>query len=192
MDMLDPYKRTDIKPDTGKLLIAEPFLTDPEFARSVVLLCSHGEEGTIGFVLNRISMNNIGDLLPDMLGIEIPIYDGGPVQPDTLHIIHKIPEEMGGVEIFPGVYWGSSYENLSRMIEDGRVDQQNVRLFAGYAGWETGQLESEMKEKSWIVAGATEKIIFEQDSTQIWRMALKSLGDDFAYMANLPLHPQLN
>ena len=193
MDILDPYKRTDIIPATGKLLIAEPFLTDPEFARSVVLLCSHDSEGTVGFVLNRISVNNIGDLLPDMVpGATIPVHDGGPVQPETLHIIHKIPEQMGGLEILPGIYWGGSYENLHKAIEEDGVTEDKIRLFVGYAGWEQGQLEREMKEGSWIVANGAENLIFEPDSTQVWRLALKSLGNNFAYMANLPLHPQLN
>ena len=193
MDILDPYKRTNLKPETGRLLIAEPFLTDPGFARSVVLICSHDSDGTIGFILNRISVNNIDDLLPDIASEPaIPIYDGGPVQQETLHVIHKIPEKMGGLEILPGVFWGGSYENLHKITEENYISEENIRLFVGYAGSEKGQLEQEMKEGSWIVANANAGLIFEPDSTQVWRLALKSLGNNFAYMANLPLHPQLN
>jgi len=195
MDILDPYKRTNLQPETGRLLIAEPFLTDPGFARSVVLICSHDSDGTIGFILNRVSINNIGDLLPDIIAASaIPVYEGGPVQQETLHIIHKIPDKMGGLEILPGVFWGGSYENLHKMTEteENFVTAENIRFFVGYAGWEKGQLEQEMKEGSWIVANATASLIFEPDSTQVWRLALKSLGNNFAYMANLPLHPQLN
>jgi len=193
MDILDPYRRTDIIPGAGRLLIAEPFLADPDFARSVILICNHDSEGTVGFVLNRISVSNAGDILPDAgKGSVIPIYDGGPVQPETLHIIHKLPGEIGGTEILPGIFWGGSYETLHSMVMKNNIGESDIRLFLGYSGWEKGQLEREMKEGSWIVANATPDLIFEPDTTQTWRLALKSLGNNFAYMANLPLHPQLN
>lgn len=192
MDIIDPNKRTNYKAATGRLLIAEPFLTDPGFARTVVLLCEHGEEGTIGFTLNRISLNSVGELLPEIHQPWVPVYDGGPVQPDTLHIIHALPEELGGVEILDGVYWGGSYENLSRLAKAGKIKEEQMRLFVGYAGWETGQLESELSEGSWIVAPANADIVFENNSTEVWSKALASLGKEFAYMANLPLHPQFN
>src|SRR5690349_12991466 len=118
MDILDLHKRTNIEPAAGRILIAEPFLTDPGFARTVVLLCEHGEDGSIGFVLNRPSANNIGDLLPELNNPSLTVFEGGPVQHDTLHMIHRIPEVMGGLEIVPGLFWGGSYTDLSRIIEE--------------------------------------------------------------------------
>jgi putative transcriptional regulator len=192
MKLIDPNKRTAYKPATGRLLIAEPFLTDPSFARTVVFLCEHGDEGTIGFTLNRISLNIIGELLPDIAQPWVPVHEGGPVQPDTLHIIHAMPEELGGLEIIPGVYWGGSYENLARLAQQGKIDESRLRLLVGYAGWEKGQLEEELSQGSWIVAPASAEIIFEHNSNLLWQKALASLGKDFARMANLPLHPQFN
>lgn len=192
MDIIDPNKRTSYKAATGSLLIAEPFLTDPGFARTVVLICEHGEDGTIGFTLNRLSLNNVGELLPEIQQPWLPVYDGGPVQPDTLHIIHSLPDELGGIEILDGIYWGGSYENLTRLARSGKIKEEKLRLFVGYAGWETGQLDSELNEGAWIVAPASANIIFENNSTEVWSKALASLGKDFAAMANLPLHPQFN
>jgi putative transcriptional regulator len=192
MDILDLHKRTNIKPASGKLLIAEPFLTDPGFARTVVFLCEHGEDGSVGFVLNRPSVNNIGDLLPELHSPDLTIFEGGPVQNDTLHMIHRLPDVMGGVEIMPGIFWGGSYTDLSRMIQSHACSPENIRLFIGYSGWGKGQLEEELKEGSWLVADMFEDVIFESDTSKVWKDSIHSLGSNFAHLANLPIHPQLN
>ena len=192
MDILDLHKRTNIKPAAGKLLIAEPFLTDPGFSRTVILLCEHGEEGSIGFVLNKPSANSISDLLPELDNPALTIFEGGPVQHDTLHMIHRIPDVMGGLEIAPGLYWGGSYSDLSRVVEDGTASAGDMRLFIGYSGWDEGQLERELKEGSWLVAECRKALIFETDADKVWQDAVRSLGSGYAYLANMPLHPQLN
>lgn len=192
MDILDLHKRTNIKPAAGRILIAEPFLTDPGFARTVVLLCEHGEDGSVGFVLNRPSVNNIADLLPEIDNSSFTIFEGGPVQNDTLHMIHRMPEIMGGLEITPGIFWGGSYTDLSRIIEEKTFSPELIRLFIGYSGWEKGQLEEELKEGSWLVAESYNDLIFDTESNKVWRDSIQSLGSAYAYLANMPLHPQLN
>lgn len=192
MDILDLHKPTNIKPAAGKLLIAEPFLTDPGFARTVVLLCEHGEEGSIGFVINRPSLNQINDLLPELNHASLPIFEGGPVQNDTLHLIHRMPEVMGGMEILPGIYWGGSYSDLTRTMENNTLDTDQIRMFIGYSGWEKGQLEEELKEGAWLVANSYDDLIFDTDAAKIWESSIRSLGSAYAYLANMPLHPQLN
>ena len=176
----------------GRLLIAEPFLGDPNFARSVILLCEHGEEGTVGFILNRSTELNLGDLLPDINTPGIGIYQGGPVQMDTLHMLHKMPVELGGNEISPGIYWGGSYEALQDIVVSGSFDPNILRLFVGYSGWSPGQLEKEMEEGSWIIADLQPHLLFETSPENVWKEAIRSLGRDYAYLANLPLNPQLN
>lgn len=189
---MDLQKRTNIKPSAGKLLIAEPFLTDPGFARTVVLLCEHGDNGSIGFVLNRLSEHNLTDLLPEFENRSFHIFDGGPVQKDTLHMIHSMPDEMGGNEIAPGMYWGGSYTDLSRMMKTKSCNPENIKLFLGYSGWDVGQLEKELEEGSWLVANNFDNIIFDTSIQHIWQDSVRSLGTEFAYMANMPLYPQLN
>lgn len=191
MDILDLHKRTNIKPAAGKILIAEPFLTDPGFARTVVLLCEHGEEGSIGFVLNRPSPSNIADLLPELDNRKLTIFEGGPVQNDTLHMIHSIPERMGGLEVIPGIYWGGSYTDLSRIVEEQAFAGQ-IRLFIGYSGWDKGQLEQELQDGAWLVADSYHDLVFGTASDKVWQDSIRSLGNAYAYLANMPLHPQLN
>jgi putative transcriptional regulator len=192
MDMMHLQRKTDIKPAAGKLLIAEPFLTDPGFARTVILLCEHGEHGSVGFVLNRLSEHKLTDLLPEFQAQVLPIFDGGPVQKDTLHMIHSMPNEMGGHEILPGMYWGGSYTDLSRMMESNTCNPNNIKLFLGYSGWDAGQLEQELEENAWLVADNFDQLIFGTPAKQVWQNAVRSLGHAFAYMANMPMHPQMN
>src|SRR6266576_939653 len=103
-----------ISPARGTLLIANPFLKDPNFMRTVIFLCEHQEEGTFGFVLNKKFSKTLDELLPDMEEFKIPVYVGGPVQMETLHFLHQYPD-LGGEEVLKGVYWGGNFETLLPM-----------------------------------------------------------------------------
>lgn len=193
MDIFDFHKKSNVKLTAGVLLIAEPYLKDPGFARSVILLCEHGNFGTLGFVLNQPSANTVNMLLPEISLPGVSIYNGGPVQTDSLQIIHQLPEFLGGVEVLPGIYWGASYEELAGLCKSGiKVDPAHIRLFRGYSGWDAGQLDDELKQNSWITAPAGKEAIFSGQSHKLWEVSLKSLGGEFVYLANLPIDPLLN
>lgn len=146
MDILNLQKPKNVALATGKLLIAEPFLADPNFARSVILLCEHGDEGSVGFILNRSTELTLGDLLPELYTPLLKVYQGGPVQLDTLHMLHRMPKEFGGNEILPGVFWGGSYEALQEAILNNTYHPMDLRLLVGYSGWSPGQLDKEKEE----------------------------------------------
>jgi putative transcriptional regulator len=192
MDFLNLQTPKNVALTTGKLLIAEPFLSDPNFARAVILLCEHSQEGSVGFILNRSTELTLGDLLPDLYTPLLPIHQGGPVQLDTLHMLHRMPDKFGGNEVFPGIYWGGSYEALQETIMQNQYQPMDLKLFVGYAGWSPGQLEKELKEGSWIVTDVTQDMLFETESEILWKHAIKSLGNEYSYLANLPINPQLN
>ena len=80
-----------LQPESGRFLISEPFLADPNFKRTVILLTEHGEEGSVGFVLNRPTKLTINNVLEDFPDFDAPLHVGGPVQQDTLHFIHRVP-----------------------------------------------------------------------------------------------------
>lgn len=194
MDFLNPIKQHNPVLANGKLLIADPFLNDSNFVRSIVLLCEHSTEGTVGFILNRPTTLLLEDLLPDLADTSshLPIFQGGPVQMDTLHMLHRIPEIVGGQEIAPGIYWGGSYEALQDAVRNNVCDPDDVKLFIGYAGWSTGQLEKELGDGSWFVADVTPELLFETANQEAWRKAIFSLGKDFTPLANMPINPLLN
>ena len=182
-----------IEPGPGILLIADPFLKDPNFLRTVVFLCDHKEEGSFGFVLNRQYENKLGELIPELEGNQLPVYYGGPVQMDTIHFLHQYPDEIpGGQEILKGIYWGGDFEAAVNMIRNEEMDQNKIRFYIGYSGWGEGQLDSEMKEKTWLTVKATRKLIFHPEHDEIWKDSLKHLGGDYEIMANFPIDPQLN
>ena len=177
----------------GILLIADPFLKDPNFLRTVVFLCEHKEEGSFGFVLNRQYENTLDELIPELEGNKVPVYYGGPVQQDTIHFLHQYPDDIpGGIEVLKGVWWGGSFEKLVDLIHKGEIDFNRIRFFIGYSGWGDGQLKGEMEEKTWLTVKATRKLIFHRIADDIWKDALKQLGGDYEMMINFPIDPQLN
>jgi putative transcriptional regulator len=182
-----------IEPAPGILLIADPFLKDPHFLRTVVFLCEHKEEGSFGFVLNRQYENTLDELIPELEGLKIPVYYGGPVQKDSIHFLHQYPEEIpGGQEVIKGVFWGGDFDAVVDLIKSAVIDQEKIRFFIGYSGWSEGQLGTEITEKTWLTVKATRKLVFHNNVEATWKAALKHLGGDYEMMANFPIDPQLN
>ncbi len=177
----------------GILLISDPFLKDPNFQRTVVFLCEHREEGSFGFVLNKTYDQELGDLIKDAEGIRFPVYDGGPVQKDTLHFLHQCPELIsGGLEVTKGIYWGGDFEDVLELLKEKKIGKDDIRFFLGYSGWSEGQLDGELKEKSWIIRESSRTLVFNMDTKETWKLALGELGGEYQQMTNYPIDPQLN
>lgn len=182
-----------ISPSSGILLIADPFLKDSNFMRTVLLICRHSEEGSFGFVLNKLYDLTLEDLFTDMEGFRLPVYKGGPVQLDTIHYIHQYPHLLpDSQEITENIYWGGDFETLKSLIKGGELDTSKIKFFIGYSGWEPGQLDGEMEEKSWLTASSTRSIVFNTPLDDIWKASLKHLGGKYEMMINFPIDPQLN
>ncbi len=182
-----------IEPAAGILLIADPFLKDPNFLRTVVFLCEHQDDGSFGFVLNRKYENTLDELIPELEGHQLPLFYGGPVQADTIHFLHQYPEQIpGGLEVMKGIYWGGDFEKVVEMIKNNEADPSKIRFYIGYSGWSGGQLNEEMTQKSWLTVKATRKIVFLKNYLDIWKESLRQLGGDYEMMINFPIDPQLN
>jgi putative transcriptional regulator len=182
-----------IEPARGTLLIANPFLKDPNFIRTVVLLCEHQQEGTFGFVLNKLFPKTLDVLIDELEQYQAPVFYGGPVQRDTIHFLHQYPELVpGGVEIMKGIFWGGNFESLVMHIKNNDIDFDKIKFFIGYSGWSAGQLQGEMNEKTWLTVEATENLIFHDNPDDIWKDSLKAMGGDYEMMINFPIDPQLN
>ena len=182
-----------IEPASGILLIADPFLKDPNFLRTVVFLCEHKKEGSFGFVLNRQYENTLDELIPELEGHQVPVYYGGPVQVDSIHFLHQYPDEIpGGQEVVKGIYWGGDFDAVIDLVKNSAIDTDKIRFFIGYSGWGEDQLNTEMIEKTWLTVKANRKLIFHHNQEEIWKDALKHLGGEYEMMANFPIDPQLN
>ena len=182
-----------ISPSKGTLLIANPFLKDPNFSRTVIFLCEHTEEGSFGFVLNKKFPKSLEELVPDLSVMDFPVYQGGPVQRDALHFLHQYPQLInGGEKVMENVYWGGNFESLLINLKNNDINKEHIRFFIGYSGWSEGQLNGELKEESWLTVKATRKLIFDTRPEDVWKNSLKQLGGDYEMMINFPIDPQLN
>ena len=182
----------------GSLLISQPFLGDPNFERTVVLLCSHSEEeGSFGLVLNRPANLQLSDVLALPGGETLPAATtplglGGPVQPDTLHFLHQQPDLPQAVDLGGGVAWGGDFKRLLQLLVQGQVDAADVRLYVGYSGWTAGQLAEEVKENVWIVHPNAAAKVFTLTTDAFWQAILREKGGRYRMLSNYPTDPRLN
>ena len=184
---------TNFKPEQGKLLLSEPFSNDPNFKRTVVLLATHDEEGSVGFVLNRPMEFTLEEIIEEFKGSKLPVWDGGPVQRDSLFYIHTLGDAIpDSVHIIGDLYWGGNFETVKALIKGHKIAENELRLFVGYSGWSANQLEDEIKRNSWLVAPASAEIVFGNEREKLWQEVLKSMGKDYSIIANFPENPQMN
>ena len=183
----------DEEPVAGNLLVSEPFLIDSAFKRTVILLCEHNKEGSVGFILNKKLNVSLKDVMEGDIDMDIPLHLGGPVQKNTLHFIHsseiKLPNSL---DLGNGICWGGSFEIVMEQIENKTIDIDQFRFFLGYSGWGEGQLEDELEANSWILSNASTDLIFNNDEEVLWKRILENMGGNFKRMSNYPESPFLN
>ena len=182
---------SDHLPKPGSLLIAPPTLQDPNFFRAVILLCEHSDDGSFGLILNRPVEAEIDIMSTDLSGYTGGLRFGGPVQPDTLHFLHRL-EIPDAETVIGGVMWGGDFDALKRICSDRQVTEQELRLVLGYAGWGAGQLYDEIQTGGWIVTESDQAAVFLDEPDEIWRSRLRRMGGDYAVLANFPIDPRLN
>jgi len=185
--------RNKLKPEKGRLLISEPFLPDPNFERTVVLLCEHNEEGSFGFVINKPSILKIAEVMEEAQSLDDIVFVGGPVQQDTLHFLHRNTTITNAVKIQDDIYWGGDFQSLISQLNTSIIKPTDIRFYLGYSGWGQGQLEAELQEDSWIVCDfVDDALLFDTEPTAIWKKALDNMGGRFSVYSNYPVDPRLN
>jgi putative transcriptional regulator len=183
-----------LQPSQGRLLISEPSLMDFYFGKSVVLLIEHNaDEGTFGLIINKPVHLKLNEVVKDFPQIDFPLYLGGPVHPERLFYLHTLGDKIPGSQnVFGDLYWGGDIKKLMELIDLKLVNTSQVKFFIGYSGWDAGQLNKEMIEKSWIVTQATLDCVLAKSPETLWGNTLKKLGNDYAIWANFPSDPILN
>ncbi|HRF80754.1 MAG TPA: YqgE/AlgH family protein [Flavobacteriales bacterium] len=179
---LDPQNR--LKPAAGRLLISEPYLPDPYFRRTVVLLCDHNDEGSFGFVLNRLTDMGVNDLLENLPQLGTPVGIGGPVQSNNLYYLHTLGDRLQGSQlVVDGVYMGGDFEQLRDLLAADARLTKHVRFFVGYSGWGKDQLDKELSERSWLVSEATKRRVMNVGNEDLWADVLRDMGRPYAQLA---------
>jgi putative transcriptional regulator len=191
MEFFEYRNRIDLQ--KGRLLLSEPYLADPNFERTVILLTEHNEEGSVGFILNKPSESRLGEVMDDLKGLDAQIFIGGPVQQDTLHFIHRHGDLDDAIELENGLFWGGNFEQLLSLVDTGQFSVTDIKFFLGYSGWSPNQLEDELKLNSWIVSDrVSNELIFETMPDQMWKKAMQELGGRFSVYSNYPADPRMN
>jgi putative transcriptional regulator len=174
----------------GQLLIAAPALLDPNFLRTVVLLSEHTDEGALGLVLNRpsdVAVSAAVEELGELIGEDEPVYVGGPVEPSQVVVLAEFDEpDSAAALVFADVGF------LTVAPEVGPTDIRRRRLYAGYAGWDAGQLEAELEQGAWIVEPPVSDDIFTDEPDELWRSVLHRKGGRYALIALMPVDPSVN
>ena len=179
----------------GKLLVATPELEDPNFFRAVVLVLEHNDEGALGVVLNRPTSAELTDPLPAWAPLAVEpavVFMGGPVQPDSAIGLGRRAD--GGTEPsgFAALFGDLGTVDLERMPVDVAPSVDRVRVFAGYAGWGPGQLESELAVNGWFVVDADEADPWSDDPSAMWRDVLRRQRGQLKVFADFPFDPATN
>lgn len=184
-------------PLAGRLLVAAPMLDDPNFARTVVLLLDHDEEGSLGLVINRPSHVPVGAVLPPWdgrtTGADV-LFTGGPVADDSALALGLLPGPVDGPEPqgFRRVAGQFGLVDLDLDPDETLRTVEALRIYAGYSGWTPGQLELELEEGSWYVVDGGPDDVFGDDPTTLWERVLRRQHGDLVFLATPSTDPTLN
>jgi len=172
-----------------QFLIAMPNLTDPVFSRALAYVCEHSERGAMGIIVNRplgMTLSSLFEQIeidlhrPDVA--DLPVCFGGPVQTDRGFVLHEpLGSWQSTLAINDELGLTTSKDVLQAMGEGGGPQRLFVTL--GYAGWEAGQLESEIAQNSWLTVDADPRIIFDVPADERYDAALALLGIDMAMLS---------
>ena len=174
----------------GKLLVSSPSLHDPNFRKTVVLIAHHDDDGAMGLVLSRpsdVTGATAAPALDGLPGADDPVFVGGPVEPTALMVL----AEFDDVDEAAAPIFG----RLGFMPADAEPQDlaiQRLRIFAGYSGWSSGQLEAELDEPAWLIVDAEADDAFASDPDELWRSVLRRHGGPLTLMERMPFDPGLN
>lgn len=159
--------RETFVPEKGLFLVATPEMQDPRFRRSVVLLLEHGEEGTLGLIVNKVTEISLSQVLPDLEDSR-PLFFGGPVRLDGILFLTrnaKVPERAE--QVMKDVYYSGDRSLLEELLSQDRGSAE-LRVFLGNSGWSPGQLAAEIREGAWKLVPADSRTLFEEALDDLW------------------------
>jgi putative transcriptional regulator len=175
----------------GQLLIASPALSDPNFRRTVVLITEHSNDGAAGLVLNSPSPESVSELVPELEPLvedEEQVWFGGPVQPNAVLVLGEFMDpDDAAVPLF-GSLGFPALDDPEEVVPA----TTRRRVFAGYAGWEAGQLENELGREDWIIEEAQPDDAFTESPENLWSDVLRRKGGIYELVARIPDDPSVN
>ena len=176
----------------GKILISTPDISGDIFSRSVVLVIEHSESGAFGLILNKKN-RTMSDRFKSFFDFPVEVYDGGPVENDKVFFIikgKKITEQF--TDITPEFYLTEDIESVINAVLQNEINIQDVKIFSGYSGWSSSQLDQEIQRKVWTVVDVYDLDYTLPNDQTLWKSIMQNLGGEFLLWANAPEDISLN
>ncbi|MES2761485.1 MAG: YqgE/AlgH family protein [Bacteroidota bacterium] len=177
----------------GDILIAKPFLQDGHFKRSVIYLCEHNKEGSLGFIANKSHGMLLKDIFPHLKNGNFPLFEGGPVSPNQLFYTHTLGLKISDSQhITDNVYWGGNFFELSKLIELGEVSTDQIRFYIGYSGWGESQLDQEVENDMWFSKSENYTDLMRVATQELWAEELIKINPGYKAFTDFSFDPSLN
>ena len=181
------------KLEIGSIIVSQPYLADNYFHRSVILICDHNKNRSIGFQINKPLNISLKETIKN-IEIDDKLYLGGPVDNKNIYFIHKSSKlKKNSIRLNRDIYFGGDLDYLIKLILNNKIKSNEYKFFLGYSGWSKGQLYDEIKDNSWIIISQfNSKNIFTPNYKNIWNNILKKSGGLNKMFSNYPIDPRLN
>ena len=167
-------------------------MDDENFSRSVIYLCEYNDDESYGFILNHILNPSLSELINEIDNKDFSISYGGPVSSDNLFYFHNLGDRINGSKQLSKNLWtGGDFNEITMLINNREISEQNIRFFLGYSGWSKSQLSNEMKSNSWIVSEIEQSSIISIDQN-LWQSILSKKGGKYKIVSNFPIDPKSN
>jgi len=186
-----------MKVTPGCFLISRPAMLDPNFDGTVVMVCTHDEDGTVGLTINRPLDVPMEQVLPDadyLHDAGVPLLWGGPVGTDAVHVLSSASSSSleddaeDTLPLLPGVNFGGGLELVREVFQS----KGHLRFFLGYSGWSPGQLDEELAADGWFVVPGDVAEVWTSDWRLLWERLMAKLNPEFGWMREIPENPEVN
>lgn len=156
-------------------------------------MCEHNANGSLGFVINKPQGLYLKDIFPHLKNANFLLFEGGPVSNNQLFYTHTLGLKISdSIEVTKGVYWGGNFLEISHMIEHGKLSNNDIRFYIGYAGWGEMQLEQEMLTNTWFTVKGDYDELMLTHPEDIWGDELTKINPGYKAFTDFPFDPSLN
>ena len=176
----------------GKILISTPDISGDVFSRSVVLVVEHNDNGAFGLILNKKNLEASAQML-QLFGFPVEVYEGGPVEKEKIfYIINGAKVSEISIDINENYYLTEDQNAVITALSEGKILQENVKIFNGYSGWAALQLETEIEAKMWTIVDVYNLDYTSPNDQTLWKNIMQNLGGEYLLWANSPQDVSMN
>jgi len=160
----------------GSIIASSASLKDPHFKKAVIFIAEHNEKGALGFIINKPFPRALNELVEFRDSAAFPLFEGGPVEKESLYFLHCRPDMIeGGTPVAGAVHMGGNFKQAVAGINNKTIQPAEIKLFIGYCGWNDHELEDEIEEGSWLITGMGMQAAFLYNTGKLWEEVSKGI-----------------